>query len=234
MDQEEEKIQNNAFEYIKQNAQEVINRFASPSECHSVENPVSLFMAGSPGAGKTEVSKSLVKRFEDRPIRIDADEIRPLCPEYTGTNAHLFQKAANKGVNILYDHALKNSCNCIMDGTFAYGDAEMNIERSLKRKRRVEIWFVYQDPIKAWEFTKAREQHEARHVSREVFAHAYCEARLNVKRVKERFGKEVVINLLAKDYVVSTEELYLNVGVVDLDGKIDSRYSEESLKEILV
>ena len=45
----------------------------------------------------------------------------------------------------------------IIDGTFAYGNALENIERSLKYKRIVELWFVYQDPLKAWEFTKIRE-----------------------------------------------------------------------------
>ena len=102
-------------------------------------------------------------------LRIDADEIRVICPGYTGTNAHLFQKAANKGVNLLYDHALHNNINCIMDSTFAYGGASKNIERSLKYSRRVEIWFVYQDPVRAWEFTKAREAREARRVSKDVF-----------------------------------------------------------------
>lgn len=106
------------------------------------------------------------KKFEDIPMRIDADEIRAFCPGYSGTNAHVFQDAANKGVNILYDHALENSINCILDGTFAYADVVQNIERSLKRARRVEIWFVYQDPKTAWAFTKAREVVESRRVAK--------------------------------------------------------------------
>lgn len=75
--------------------------------CPMASHPVSIFMAGSPGAGKTEVSKELVKEFDRKPMRIDADELRALCPDYVGTNAHLFQKAANKAINVLYDYALK-------------------------------------------------------------------------------------------------------------------------------
>lgn len=135
---EELRLEEEALKYIRKHASMLIEKFCLSLDCHPVTNPVSLFMAGSPGAGKTEVSRGLIKQFHDVPIRIDADEIRPFCPGYTGTNAHLFQKVANKGVNILYDYALHRHINCVMDGTFAYGGASENIERSLKHKRKVE------------------------------------------------------------------------------------------------
>src|SRR3989344_4617725 len=209
MNDENSLIEENALVFIKTHKKEVLERFCSPPVCHPVTNPISLFMAGSPGAGKTEVSKSLIKKFKNIPVRIDADEIRVICPGYTGTNAHLFQKAANKGVNLLYDHALHNNINCIMDSTFAYGGASKNIERSLKYSRKVEIWFVYQDPVRAWEFTKARE-------------------------VKERFGSDIELNILVKDYEAGDEELYLNVQASELDRIVDSRYSEEELNSKLL
>ncbi|MEK7068467.1 MAG: zeta toxin family protein, partial [Patescibacteria group bacterium] len=71
-----------------------------------------------------------IKRFKEKPVRIDADEIRAQCPGYNGGNSSLFQKCADKGVNILYDFCLKNNFNIILDATFAYGDAMQNIERS--------------------------------------------------------------------------------------------------------
>ena len=43
--------------------------------------PVSIFMAGSPGAGKTEASKALVREFRD-PVRIDPDELRSEFKQY--------------------------------------------------------------------------------------------------------------------------------------------------------
>src|SRR3989344_4624415 len=201
----DERIEQGAFLFVKTHAKELIAKFAPPEICHPVDNPVSLFMAGSPGAGKTEVSKSLVRKFKDMPVRIDADDIRPLCPGYTGANAHLFQKAANKGVNLLYDHALHHNLNCILDGTFAYAGAAENIDRSLRRKRRVELWFVYQDPIKAWEFTKAREAREARHVSKDIFIKSFFDSRHNAYTVKEHFRDQIKLNLLTKDYEKSEE-----------------------------
>lgn len=234
MNPEEQRISEEAFHFIKTHEKDIIARFAPPEICHPVENPVSLFMAGSPGAGKTEVSKSFVKRFKDIPVRIDADEIRPLCPGYTGANAHLFQKAANKGVNYLYDYALHHNLNCILDGTFAYAGAEENIERSLAHKRRVELWFVYQDPVRAWEFTKAREAQEARHVSKDVFIRAVAESRRNTRAVKERFKDQVELNLLVKDYEDGKEDFRLNISSGELDRRTEGHYTAEELGKILV
>ncbi len=167
-------------------------------------------------------------------MRIDADEIRAFCPGYSGTNAHVFQDAANKGVNILYDHALENSINCILDGTFAYADVVQNIERSLKRARRVEIWFVYQDPKTAWAFTKAREVVESRRVAKNVFIRALFKSRDNAKMVKEKFGSSVELNILLKNYSTGQEELWLNRQAQDLDHLANGSYSAEELEHELI
>ena len=58
------------------------------------EMPISVFMAGSPGAGKTEFSKRLVEAFgkkKPKAIRIDGDELRAFFPDYKGNNSKLFQ-----------------------------------------------------------------------------------------------------------------------------------------------
>jgi len=191
-------------------------------------------MAGSPGAGKTEVSKGLIRQFKDIPIRIDADEIRAICPTYTGINAHLFQKAANKGVNILYDYAVHNNINCIMDGTFAYAGADTNIQHSLDRKRKVEIWFIHQDALKAWEFTKAREIKESRRVSKDVFIKTLFGSHNNIRKMKELFGNSIELNILVKDYETDTQDLYLNQKVADLDRIVNKHYSIDELNRFLI
>lgn len=223
-----------ALEFVKQNRALVIDRYAPLDMCKPVKTPVSLFMAGSPGAGKTEISKRFVSEFSSMPVRIDADDIRAMCPKYTGDNAHIFQVAANKGVNILYDHSLKESLNCILDGTFAYGDAVMNIERSLKRGRIVEVWFVYQQLELAWEFTKAREALETRHVTKENFIKSFFGARANAISVKERFTTNIRLNLLLKDYNNSNEEVYLNITSSELDRATKCAYSLDELTHVLL
>lgn len=88
---EEEKYQSEQAKlFIKQHADLLIETFANPKIYLEDAHPVSLFMAGSPGAGKTEISKRLIEKFSNKPVRIDADEIRELIPGYTGANSYLF------------------------------------------------------------------------------------------------------------------------------------------------
>jgi predicted ABC-type ATPase len=224
-------IEEHAHEFIKNNPELLIEEFCG--SCQSVIKPVSLFMAGSPGAGKTEVSVGFMRRFETVPVRIDADEIRKKCPNYNGIHAHLYQKAANKGVNILYDYALKRKLHLILDGTFAYGDAIKNIQRSLDKGRIVELWYVYQDPLKAWEFTKAREAIESRHVSKETFIRAFFRSRVNASEAKTTFGSSLTLNLLIKKVDNSNGEIHLNIQAAELDPYLGTDYTEESLQQIL-
>ena len=168
------------------------------------------------------------------PIRIDADEIRKMCPEYTGTNAHLFQSAAVKGVNILFDHALLKNINVILDGTFAYADAMKNIQRSLGKGRIVELWFVYQEPKLAWEFTQVREAVESRRVSKETFIKGFIQSRKNVIEAKRSFGDQIELNLLIKNLDNSPGEFKLNVQADELDSYLKSDYTEDQLSKLLV
>src|SRR3989338_11423364 len=97
-DIEENKIIAEARRFIKEKKKELIAKFADPVIYKPDNNPVSLFMAGSPGAGKTEFSKRLIEKFSTKPVRIDADDIRDMFDGYTGDNAHLFQSACTIGV----------------------------------------------------------------------------------------------------------------------------------------
>jgi len=62
------------------------------------ERAVSVFMAGSPGAGKTETSKSIISQFTKEHgvdvVHIDNDELRKEFDEYQGLNSPLFQTPA--------------------------------------------------------------------------------------------------------------------------------------------
>ncbi len=108
-----------AIEWVKDKQKVIINRFTNPKVQKESKKPFTIFMAGSPEAGKTEFSQSLVEILEEENefisvVRIDADEIRTLVPYYDGSNSHLIQPAASLGVSKLFDHVQsKNygSCN---------------------------------------------------------------------------------------------------------------------------
>lgn len=122
------------------------------------QEPVSVFMAGSPGAGKTEASKSLLSKLENvekgrKILRIDPDELRMEFEDYSGNNSWVFQPAVSILVDKIHDFALEQRQSFILDGTLSsYGKAEENIDRSLRRNRRVQILYVYLTPEQAWEF----------------------------------------------------------------------------------
>src|SRR5271167_3522052 len=93
----DDEIREAAKVFAKRNKMRIAKELTDPTKFHPEETPISVFMAGSPGAGKTEFSKSLISDIEEarrcNVVRIDADEIRSRMPGYVGGNAHLFQGA---------------------------------------------------------------------------------------------------------------------------------------------
>lgn len=154
MTEEETLIEQQALEFARANKKAIAKRLADPKIYLPEDEPVSVFMAGSPGAGKTEASIELLSEAAQlrsdltaKVIRIDADELRAECPGYGGGNAWLFQKAASILVEKVHDLALEQRQSFVLDATFSnYDRACKNIERSLRKKRVVQILYVYQEP----------------------------------------------------------------------------------------
>lgn len=230
-------IASKARNYIKANKSKLCQRFANLSAYPSVENPSAYFMAGSPGAGKTEFSKSFIKELIEkeptrRIVRIDADEVRDFIPFYDKTNAHKIQGAAALGVEKLLDYVLKNNQDFVLDATFAdYEKSRTNILRAIHKNRKVGIIYLYQDPIIAWEFTQKREALEGRNIPLEMFITAFFAAKENVNKIKAEFGDKVELWLIIKNLEQGIEKTHFNIDNVDSYLKID--YTKQSLKEKL-
>ncbi|MBA3047929.1 zeta toxin family protein [Patescibacteria group bacterium] len=220
-----------AKEFIKRNKNLLFEKFASGKIYKPNEKPISLFMAGSPGAGKTEYSKRFIEKFDSDMARIDADDIRGIIPQYNGANSYVVQGAASIAVDILYSYVLKNKYNLLLDGTFAKFDiVYRNIGRSINKNREVIICYVYQDPVVAWEFTKKREKVEGRMVPKKAFIEAFINARKNVIKIKSIFKDKVKVYLIIKNYNNNIKESYFDVHI---DSYLKIRYSEEKLNKIL-
>ncbi|MCK4553434.1 zeta toxin family protein [Candidatus Parcubacteria bacterium] len=220
-----------AKRFIKKNKSLLFEKFASDKIYKPNENPISLFMAGSPGAGKTEYSKRFIEKFDSDMARIDADDIREIIPQYNGANSYVVQGAASIAVDILYSYTLKNKYNLLLDGTFAKFDiVYRNIERSINKNREVIICYVYQDPIVAWEFTKKREKIEGRMVPKKAFIEAFINSRKNVIKIKSIFKDKVKVYLIIKNYNNNIKESYFDVYI---DSYLKIKYSEEKLNKIL-
>ena len=193
------------------------------------QSPASIFMAGSPGAGKTEVSKSVLKNVSNT-LRIDADELRDCFKEcgYTGDNSHLFQKAATRLVHEMHDFALKKKISFLLDGTFSNETiARQNIQRSLKRGRSVYIIFVYQSPHIAWNFVQKREKVEGRRVRAQDFSDKFCASQIVVNKIKAEFADEIVLLLHHKD--IDTKRMVFRKVTRSLDEHIPEKHTAEQL-----
>ncbi len=231
--QKEKEMQSAAVDFIKKNKTLLINTFADPHVYTSRNEPISIFMAGVPGAGKTEVSRRLIEEMKTIPVRIDADDIRTLFCDigYNGKNSYVFQKAASHGVDKLFDYVQKKKLHAIIDGTFASNNSIHNIDRALRRNRKVLIYYIYQDPKIAWKIAKGRELREGRHVPKQAFIHAYKKSMENVNYVKKCYP-EVKLNVVIKNTQDNLEKQYLNVQAVD--PYIKKVYNNHTLGEKLI
>lgn len=133
---EQEKIKQAAVDSAKANKKAIAKRLTDPARFPAEENPVSVFMAGSPGAGKTEASIELLAKLASdgaEVLRIDPDELRSEFAGYSGDNSWLFQGAVSILVEKIHDMALDQKQSFLLDGTLSkYEIAKRNIERSLK------------------------------------------------------------------------------------------------------
>jgi hypothetical protein len=267
--EEELKIQESAKEYVISHSQELIKKHILDKRPLNV-GFTTIFMAGSPGSGKTEFSERWIKyaykkdtpleeslkkkgvdtdAFDTLIVRIDVDEIREFIPEYRKSdekngikgNAHVIQKAANKGLDILRDYCLNNEISFLHDGTFGnLKTMKEIIQRSLKNQRKIVIFYLYIDPLVAWDFTKKREKVEGRNIVKEKFIEQYFCSKENVDLAKAEFGKDIEINCVLKNSDNKVEDIQFNVQGVDEYLKIQYKkgniveYSLEDLEDKLV
>ncbi len=232
---EEQKIEADALAFARKHKKSIAKQLTDPTRFLPEDEPVSVFMAGSPGAGKTEASIELLDTFaagSGEILRIDPDELRHKFPDYTGDNSWLFQKGVSVFVDKIHDLALKQKQSFLLDGTLSNFDkAQNNISRSLNKGRAVQILYVYQEPILAWDFVQSREAVEGRRILPEHFITQYFAARDVVNKLKETFGAALKVDLLLKN----TDNSYRSykAGVDQIDNHIPEKYTHASLAQLL-
>ncbi len=234
MNETEEQVVSEAIAEARKLKKQIASEYCAKEKFPPDSEPVSVFMAGSPGAGKTESSQNLIVRLSSsHPVlRIDSDDFRTHFTAYNGANSHLFQAAASILADYVHDCALGNKQSFVFDGTLSKIDkARQNIERSLSRKRFVQILYVYQDPFQAWEFVKARERKDGRHVPAESFIQQYFQARSNVNKLKKEFGKQIKVDLVIKN--MDGKDIAYKENVDQIDSHIPERYSENDLRRVI-
>ncbi|RLV57863.1 Zeta toxin [Parashewanella curva] len=233
MNQAEQEIELRAIEFAKKNRTRIGRELSDSKKFPADEQPVSIFMCGSPGAGKTEASKVFLEAFADTSIiRLDPDELRDYFEDYTGNNSYLFQKGVSFIVERTLDFIFKNNQSFVLDGTFSnFNIACKNIDRSLNRERSVLIIFVYQEPLLAWKFVQAREKVEGRRIKPETFIEQFFGSQTVIRQVKAKYGDAVKVDLLLKNTDGSPRAYRDNIE--NIDEHIDKKYSRSDLERLL-
>lgn len=232
MQAEFNRISEEAKQYVKDHKKKIIEEIVSSSGCLRTSKPGTVFMAGSAGAGKTEFSKNLLRDAELKFVRIDADEVRNMLPQYTGKNSHVVQSACSLAVEKIYDYVLDKKYNALMDSTLSsIKVAVKNIDRSIAKERPVVIFYLYQDPLIDWDFTQKREKLEGRKISKDVFIETFIGSYKTVNELFARYRGRIS-SYCIKMGVDNKPQEYIK-DVTDLDKKIDFFYTFEKLEKML-
>jgi len=242
MTPEEVAMEQSAFEFARAHRAALARKVADTNIFVSEDFPITVFMAGSPGAGKTEISKALVEIVQSagdavqgqRVLRIDPDEFRSLIPGYTGNNSYLFHRAVTKILEKVLDRAFEKRMSFILDGTLAnINVAKRNIDRVLGNRWVAQIMYVYQRPELAWQFVKAREITEGRNIPMDEFVRQYLAARRNIIDIRRSYGENLIVNLLIKNTDGMDGEYIGDATVDQIDDLIPETYDHPKLIELL-
>jgi adenylylsulfate kinase-like enzyme len=229
-----EAIKLHSLEFARANKKRIARELTDTAKFPPDAKPVAVFMSGSPGAGKTESSQRLIERFAPQGgngvLRIDSDELRSYFSAYDGTNSSLFQSATSIIADKMQDLVIKQNQSYVFDGTLSNLDrARENIIRCIAHSYSVHIIYVYQDPLQAWKFVKAREIRDGRFVPKEAFIEQYFSERKSVNRLKEEFGKQIELHLIVKN--IDGSDFKFEDNITQIDSYVPELYTEQKLRE---
>jgi UDP-N-acetylglucosamine kinase len=119
--EEEKKIIGKSETFAKKNRTNICRRLTCKTLYFPEDFPVSVFMSGSPGAGKTETSKELISAITKaggNVLRLDPDDLRSYFEDYNGSNSFLFQRGVTLIVERALDFIFKNNQSFLLDLSF--------------------------------------------------------------------------------------------------------------------
>jgi predicted ABC-type ATPase len=151
----------------KTNQKKVIEEFFARDKPRSAK--VAFFMAGIPGAGKTEFTQNALKEVSSGLISIEHDELVEYIDGYKPENYYNFRKAGSALVTRIFDECLKNGYAFIFDGTLSSENGIRNINKCFKHEYSVVVVYILQDVKMAWGLTQARELVKKRAIEKSGF-----------------------------------------------------------------
>lgn len=191
--------------------------------------PLAIYAAGIPGAGKTEF---LDRLFADTAniVRIDMDEIVKMFDEYTPEGYYKFRGAANIIVDEAVIYCRKHPLDFVLDGTFGSSRAIDNIRSSLKR-HKVIVYYVWKEPSLAWQHTKDPQLITKRGVNKSGFIDACINVPKNLQSVRQKFNDKISIAAIKKD--LKSDNFQMTRDGAEIDKLLEVRYTRNNLEMII-
>ncbi len=171
----------------KVNQQKVI------AECIG-DNPhtskLAIFMAGVPGAGKTEFVRGLQDSRPGVFTIIEHDRLVEYIETYSPEHYYNYRKAGSTLVTAAFDHCLKNGYSFVFDGTLSHDNGLKNIGKTLKQGYSVVVIYIHQDVQSAWKLTQDRELVKKRAIEKEGFIETCKKINANLRKVFVTFAED--------------------------------------------
>lgn len=187
-------------DWISQVSEIIINQIIKWWDRFKIKNndkTSAIFLAWAPWAGKTEFIKSLPKNWDF--FFIDIDSYRNYFEWYKWSNAHEYQNAMSGVVNLVLKYCFQNDIKFILDGTFkSLIHSKRNIDNCNRKKRKIEIYFIFQNPYVSYYYTYLRELNEERNVPTDKFIECFYNSIENIFIVKEK-NKLIKLYICEKD-----------------------------------
>lgn len=222
-----------AVRWARENKSDVAQSVIGSLDAKPTELPSAIFMAGLPGAGKTELAHGLMKMTSSKVVFLDMDELAQKIPNYQAECADEFRAGATILLERLFDVVIAKKLDFILDGTFSGAKALTNIERTLKRGYSVKILYVVQEPEAAWNFTLAREKVEHRAIDLDGFVETYYKVRNNLQgldKMLQEYEDVLSIDLLLKDNQNKLKDWRMDIELDEIDEFVPIEYNKEILR----
>jgi len=190
---------------------DIIAKFKDGVVCINDNKPIAILMGGSPASGKsTFLRKYAPYLLKDEILRIDADEVRSMLPEYEGWNASQTHLETKDIVNtLLSDRTIGLPCetDIIYDGTMNSNKSYLPLIKVL-RKLGYKIFIVYIDKVpKDVIVDRALKRYgkSGRFVPLEVIDDFFDKGKDALNEIKKKVDGYMIVDGSGGDYTVIEE-----------------------------
>ena len=193
-------------QWAKDNKQALVAKLLTNHASPASGDKIAIFMAGLPGAGKTELVRRLIPHLPNQFVVIEHDRLVEPLPGYKPELAYDYRPAGSTLVTAALAESLARGLSFIVDATLSSPVGRSNIKKALGRGYYVVIIHVDQDPDVARDFTQKREVVVGRGISSEGFDAAWQKLGDNLDQIKNRHRNNPNFQLVHIDKTPGTAE----------------------------